>query len=219
MNNCPRCGAENRSDAGICRLCSAVLDPSESESAGGLQNSSGYTPPPKMRAPVQSQAKRRAWSFDIFGFFYSLVVIAVVFGGGGWLVYHNLYMPYGPTKVTREFALAVSKADVQSIRPTLSVSSRKYLDSQSGRNYVFNFFHTMNTPFEEGREYEIKFASSTGKYAKVLVRPGPAPADTFNSESLPKVFQDGLPITCIKENGAWKVDLPSTIKRRYATGF
>jgi hypothetical protein len=143
-------------------------------------------------------------------------MLAILFGGGGFVIWKFFLLPKGPQNAARQFVVALTTNDVEGFSASVSASSQRIVDafrmSPSGVSSL-NFFRSQNQGFEEGREYTLEVASVENTTAKVSVKPGPMPIQEFKEENLAALgVKDGFSLVVVKEGKEWKVDLMETLK-------
>jgi len=146
----------------------------------------------------------------------TIVMLAILFGGGGFVIWKFFLLPKGPQNAARQFVVALTTNDVEGFSASVSASSQRIVDafrmSPSGVSSL-NFFRSQNQGFEEGREYTLEVASVENTTAKVSVKPGPMPIQEFKEENLAALgVKDGFSLVVVKEGKEWKVDLMETLK-------
>ncbi len=172
--------------------------------------------PPKLRyqeKPDLAPVKSRFWA-SMLG---SLLMLAIILGGGAFAFWKYIYLPKGPITTMRSFVQASSTNDINGMQQCLSQKSQIIMAAaitqaqRYGKPFSIDFFRAQNQGFEEGKEYVLKCESVDQTTAKVLVQPGPAPIDSFKDEDLPLKLKNGIPVTLVKEGEQWKVDLQQLI--------
>lgn len=147
-----------------------------------------------------------------------VVTLLIVLAIGGFLYWKYMYLPKGPLAAMRVFVPAAVGSNLNDLQACSSKESQVIFQEaikmqKMGRGTVsFDFFQASSMGFNEGEEYELKVQSVDANTAKVLVRPGPAPIDSFKEESLSPKYKDGYTFTLVKEGEQWKVDLAQFVK-------
>lgn len=208
-------GGESQDDSSVSRVGVPLggqpnqpRPPSGSGVPGAPPSPYGANPPrPRYTAPPERVHRAPASASRIGPILYALFVIAVVFGGGGFLAWRFYFLPQGPNSAVNAFIGGVQSRNMTEVQGTLSSNSQWMV--KYAPQYI-NLFNSMDEPFKEDKAYNLVFKSIEGQKAVVLVKPGPEEIQEFKQDNLPPGLKDGYPIYCVKVGDKWKVDLSST---------
>jgi hypothetical protein len=209
-------GAPLGGDVGSDEPVSVVGQPLGVQQPGGAQSQSPYgqTPNPygqptrvKFTRRHESATPLKASYVNFGAILYSLTVLAVVLGIGGFVTWKFYLLPNSVVKPVHDFFYGVQYNLPNNVTDTLAQNSKWAVPH--AWNYLF-LFQTQNMGFDEDHEFKLVFKSVDKDTATVNIIPGPDPGPTFKDETLPPEFKDGYPIILVKEADGWKIDLVQT---------